>query len=220
MIENFREFLEQGYALATDLWWVMMEDGAQNQVERQVLAARNAIQVQASPMKGGGLRRPTISPEVQQTIEKVGSVIDFSVKFAYYMTKGCWYFTAFNVVCHLFTRLFSVIALTYFVSSLFFGVLTADLSKLESHSRSIQRQFFLIQGPAEHLKANEKISLHIRDEARKAERTQIHIQEAIFHTESLQDSLYLLKYPLMIPLERVNEHLKAIDACLNACVRS
>lgn len=216
MIESFRDFLDAGYNIASDIWWVMTEEGAQREVNNRLHAVRQHVVVNASPQRGEQPHLPVISPEVEQTIEKIGHVMDFTVKFAYYATKACWYFTAFNVVCHLFTRLFSVIALTYFVSSIFFGVLTADLSKLESHAKSIQRQFFLIQGPADRLRENEEVSLNMRSEIQKADHTKVHIQEAIFHTEQLQDSLYILKYPLMIPLERVSEHLKAVEASLIA----
>lgn len=209
-IDNARQFLSTAWDLTGDLWWIMTEEGAQREVRHRLLDVRNAVIVQSSPLRGGARPQP-ISDEVQKTIEKVANVIDFTVKFAYYTTKGCWYFTAFNVLCHLFTRLVSMVAFTYFVSSVFFGVLTYDLSKLESHSKSIQRDFFLIRGPAENLRDTEEISLHIRDPQRKADLTLAHIRDAYFHTEQLQESFYVLKYPMMIPLERIHEHLEAME---------
>lgn len=151
--------------------------------------------------------------DAKETIQKINRIAGSTVEFSYYASKACWYFTAFNVVCHLFTRLFSTVALTYFVTSAFFGFLASDFANLHREAQAIQRKCLLIQGPDRYLGDIEEgmqASLNIQNVDVSNALTKTHLQDINNHIDTLYESIYILKYPLLIPLEKVSEHLKSI----------
>lgn len=195
MLGNFYQFGEHLYTFARDGVDLMFYDAMQ----RDDRAAR----VQQELPK-----------DATETIQKISRIADSTVEFSYYASKACWYFTAFNVVCHLFTRLFSTVALTYFVTSVFFGVLSSDFANLHREAQAIQRKCLLIQGPDRDLEEGVQASLNEKNIEVSNKLTKAHLQDINNHIETLYDSIYILKYPLLLPLEKVSDHLKSITDIL------
>ena len=195
MLGNIWQFGEDVYTFARDGVDLMFYDAMQ----RDDRAAR----VQQELPKGA-----------KETIQKISRIADSTVEFSYYASKACWYFTAFNVICHLFTRLFSTVALTYAVTSVFFGVLASDFANLHREAQAIQRKCRLIQGPDRDLEKGEQASLNIQNVEVGNVATKIHLQDINNQIDTLYESIYILKYPLLLPLEKVSEHLKSITEIL------